>query len=297
MGRTNAVDIMKARAKDHKRAIQTIRLTADLDQLIELQVAIEQQFEAHAAITIQPDNADEIEALQQRADELGIVAGRYEGWQVVSLIADAVANRDAFHAETIEADLMPLLMFHHFLEVKLTRIATQVLTTQGNLWTETNGGGKIYPVTEADGGELADWYTQLLIYADRLDVPAESTPNPQQFIAGIGNLLNGNDSGQTLRRAAAEYRPVSEALFAWLEHRKAPGAKSKPVIDRLCERAKPYRDSGMPWPAIFDQLISDTADSPDLVEESLKLRDWEPQLLNRAFIHRYGDEYENRLRT
>jgi hypothetical protein len=100
-------------------------------------------------------------------------------------------------------------------------------------------------------------------------------------------MYSGEDrTGERLRVIAANFNPTMRQNIL-LRPQLQPGVKRRELIDRLCARAKPYREAHKTWDEIYDQLVADTENDPAAQDELNFLADWSVDSLKKAYGIRY----------
>jgi hypothetical protein len=84
---------------------------------------------------------------------------------------------------------------------------------------------------------------------------------------------------------------MSGNLETWLKNYKAPGRGINTNIDRLCIRAKPYRQNGMEWKDIFHEIYCELEKKSPRNrledEEYQHMQSWTEEALKKAYNNRY----------
>jgi hypothetical protein len=116
----------------------------------------------------------------------------------------------------------------------------------------------------------------------------------QKIFEAVNNFLqNKLDTGENLRQLFAGLSPIlKKDRELW--HELRPGAPKQDIIDRLCYRARPYRESDeivMSWGEIYDRLMTDldhiAKRTTEENEEFDKLEKWGAENLRKAYNDRY----------
>ena len=116
----------------------------------------------------------------------------------------------------------------------------------------------------------------------------------RDFTNGVFNLMDADspqhDDGESLRAAMERHalEDIERDLEAMRELRLKVGADKSPVIDRLCERAKPLLERGYTAERALDQMTLDTEHDPDAQDEFMKLANWSVASFNKAYRSRYS---------
>lgn len=237
---------------------------------------------------------DERLSLARRAKELEVSSGLYEDWELVQFGDHIVKMRDEQHLD-FYLDLIDFAALSSQLLRRLDIITIQVLRTPGNLWVDKPSGGKSFPFSESDAGQLSKVWTELNIIAERLEIDLATIPPVYPFVNGIRKLINEKDRGQALRETVDKYDPATfEAIQDYADTQPRAGAKPKGVIDRLCQRAKPYMESSeYTYGTAFDKMIEDL-DRDDLnrleKQEAEKLKNWSAESFEKAYRLRMGKQ-------
>lgn len=234
--------------------------------------------------------------LVRRAREEGVSTGMYEDWELMQFGDYIISLRDDQHLEYYQklityVDVGGKLLRH------LDMIAFTVRNAVGNLWvdTKTNSGTKrVFPFSEVDAGRAGDYWIQLGILAEGLEIDPTTIPPVDGFVNGIRKLINEKDRGQTLSSAVDEYDPSAfEDIQAYIDMLPKTGAPPIGVIDRLCIRAKPYINNGIPYGKALDRMITDL-DKVGLnrieQEEAKKLTNWSAAAFEKAYRARMGKQ-------
>lgn len=108
----------------------------------------------------------------------------------------------------------------------------------------------------------------------------------------VKQYYTGEDkNGLALASLLIQNMPTQNLLEYKMESTTKSGVEKLDVIDRLCERAKPYIDDGWHFTDTYDQLMIDLDSielpTPDEAEELSKMGYWNVQGLTRAFNKRY----------
>lgn len=238
--------------------------------------------------------------------EFRLSSGHYEAWQLweaFELLKENVRAQVYMEVSKqwlalLNESLTPLSGLRLQYETKITEIVTTVRNKRGKLWTEGDNGNRTYPFSREDATSLAAMFSNMHIILKGIGMPealGEYTPL-KPFYDGIVNLItpkvNGGDDGQTLRRAVADYKPPTESFIQYTANIKLPGSPREEIIDRLCMRAKPYREQKpkLSFPKIHTQLIKDTENDPAAKEEFDYLADWDVDSFERAYRRRNKGE-------
>jgi hypothetical protein len=214
----------------------------------------------------------------EQAQANSLTSAYYHGWQIAQICQAVSDQRDAVVLHHYIEEVQPIYAWVLKLESTVRDISGYVKRTPGKLWTESETG-RLYPFSEEDAGDLAKYYTQLLIIAERLGVRREEFPDPTGLIDGIRKLINHHPDGeQALRDAVSRYRPFTESELHWLSNVKLPGKPRVDAIGLLCARAETKRAMGLTWEETADSIDSDFAAiedySDDILAEVNQWNDW-----------------------
>lgn len=156
-----------------------------------------------------------------RAQQVGLTEKHYNRTDVYLLIDDAIGTRDAFWAERITKDLLPMLSHIMNLELFMKEIDLEAAVWRGD---ELKAH-----LTLQTAGDLMAIFTPLALIAERNDVPLDEVKDRVKArFDGISRLHKpeADDDGESLRGTANQERDNRTSMVAiWRDKLKlATGA-------------------------------------------------------------------------